>query len=500
MSNRLEFLPVSAEVRDFIAGHHGMMIGGEVRDAIDGAVLPIHDPASGKVIAEVPAGKSADVDAAVAAARAAFEGPWRRMRPADRERLLLKLADAIEADGEFLASVETANNGKSITIARNIEVAGSVEHVRYTAGWATKIYGQTLDVSIPVPPGAVYRAMTRKEPVGVVGAIIPWNFPLIMAVWKIAPALAAGCTIVLKPAEETPLTALRLGHLCRDVGIPDGVVNIVTGYGHEAGAALACHKGIGKIAFTGSTEIGKLIGHAAIDNMTRLSLELGGKSPMIMFDDMNVDLIGLAANLGAFFNQGQVCTCGSRVLAQRGVYGKVVDTFVRIADGLSIGSGFDPGMQINPLVSAKQQKRVLGMIGDGNRAGATIAAGGAAHGDSGYYVKPTVLTGVTPDMRVYRDEVFGPVVTILPFDTFDEAIALANDSEFGLAASVWSRDISTCYRAADSVRAGTVWINTHNLVDPNMPFGGYKQSGLGREHGASGIENYLETKSICVSV
>jgi len=366
------------------------------------------------------------------------------------------------------------------------------------AGWATKIYGQTLDISIGAIPNATYRVMTRKEPVGVVGAIVPWNFPLMMSVWKLAPALAAGCTVVLKPAEETPLTALRLGQLIREVGFPDGVVNIVTGYGHTAGAALSSHPGIDKVTFTGSTEVGKLVGHAAVDNISRFALELGGKSPMVMFDDMKPELMEMAANMGVFFNQGQICTCGSRVLVQKKIFDQVVEAFVNVANGLKIGSGFDPSNQINPLISAKQRERVLSMIERGAADGAKVAAGGKSFGPDGFFVQPTVIVGAGATNILVRDEIFGPVVALLPFDDMDDAIAQANDTVYGLSASVWSQNLERCFKFADAVKAGTVWVNAHNLVDPNMPFGGYKQSGIGREHGAAGIESYLETKSICV--
>jgi len=496
----LAALPLSHATRDFIGGAHAMIVAGQDIAAQDGATMPVHDPASGRVIAEVPAGGKTEVDRAVSAARAALEGPWSRLRPVERERLILRLADAVEADGAVLAETETANNGQPLGMAQGLEVGASAEHLRYMAGWATKIYGQTLDVSIGMPPGAKYRVMTRKEPVGVVGAIVPWNFPLLMAVWKIAPALAAGCTVVLKPADETPLTALRLGQLARSVGIPEGVLNIVTGRGAEAGAALAAHPGIDKIAFTGSTQTGKLIGHAAIDNMTRLTLELGGKSPMVMFDDMDLDLLPFAAGVGVFFNQGQVCTCGSRVLVQRGIYDRVVEAFAGTVAGMTMGSGFDPSAQVNPVVSARQQAKINGMIAAGQATGATIHTNSAALPEGGFYVRPTVVTGAGPDNTLVRDEIFGPVTTIQPFDTVEEGIAMANDSVYGLSASVWTRDISRAFNVTDALKAGTVWVNAHNLVDPNMPFGGYKQSGMGREHGSMVIENYLETKSVCMMV
>ena len=498
--SELEAAPIGPAARAFLSAPLKMQIGGQALDASSGKVLDVFNPATGAVIARVPAGTAEDVDRAVAAARTALGGEWSRLRPADRQRLILELANRLEADGETLAELETLNNGQSIHLARAIEVGASVEHLRYMAGWATKIQGTTFDVSIPVPPGAKYRTMTFKEPVGVVGAIVPWNFPLSMAIWKIAPALAAGCTIVLKPAEETPLTALRLAHLIREAGIPDGVVNVVTGWGYEAGAALSRHPGVDKLTFTGSTEVGKLIGHAAIDNMTRLTLELGGKSPMTMFEDMDLSLTGAAANFGVFFNQGQVCTCGSRLLVQKSIFDRVVADFIAVADGLTVGSGFDPHAQITPLVSAKQQQRVLGMIDAGVAQGARVAAGGRATGDRGFFVKPTVVVGADASNSLVRDEVFGPVVVALPFTDMEDAIAQANDTIYGLGASIWTRDISKAFTFADRVKAGTVWINCHSLVDPNMPFGGYKQSGLGREHGAAGVENYLETKSVCIAL
>lgn len=497
----LEALPLEAGVREFLRAPQRMVIGGNDAEASSGKCLDVFDPATGRVIAEVPAGGAADIELAVLAARKALEsGPWPKLRPADRERLILKLADLVEANAEAFAQIETLNNGQSISISRALESGASIEHLRYMAGWATKIEGATLDVSIPIPPGQKYRVMTRKEPVGVVGAIVPWNFPLLLAVWKIAPALAAGCTVVLKPAEETPLTALKLGQLCREAGIPDGVVNVVTGYGHEAGAALAAHPGIDKLAFTGSTEVGKLIGHAAVDNMTRFTLDLGGKSPMVMFGDMNPALVGLAANVGVFFNQGEVCTCGSRLLVQRSIFDSVVAEFVKMANATTIGSGFNPENQINPLVSAAQQKRVLRMIDESAGQGAKIAAGGTAFGESGYFVKPTVIVDADRKNTVVREEVFGPVVVALPFNDMDDAIAQANDTAYGLSASIWSQDVSKIFTFADAVKAGVVWANCHNVLDPNMPLGGYKDSGMGREHGRAGLENYLETKSICIAV
>lgn len=376
-------IAIDPSVSAFLRSPHGLLIDGESGPARSGAEMPLYDPATGAELARVARAGAEDVDRAVAAARRAFEGSWAGQRPADRERLLLRLAERIEAHGEQLAQLETLNNGKSINLSRALEVGASVEFIRYMAGWATKIEGRSLDLSIAAVPGARYRAYTVPEPVGVVGAIVPWNFPLLMAIWKIVPALACGCTVVLKPADETPLTALRLGQLCLEAGIPPGVVNIVTGTGAEAGAALAAHPGIDKLAFTGSTPVGKLIGHAAVENMTRFSLELGGKSPVIILDDTSLDMAAAGSAGAIFFNQGQVCTAGSRLYVQRKRFDQVLERLAAIAGDLSIGPGLDPTTQINPLVSARQQERVLGMIEGGVAEGASVVCGGGAPGRDG---------------------------------------------------------------------------------------------------------------------
>jgi len=356
-----------------------------------------------------------------------------------------------------------------------------------------------LSLSIPFPPGVQYSAYTLAQPVGVVGAIIPWNFPLLMAVWKIAPALAAGCTVVLKPAEETPLTALRLAELVLEAGFPPGVVNVITGRGETAGAALVAHPGIDKIAFTGSTEVGKLIGRAAMDDMKRVSLELGGKSPVIVLDDCDVDRAVQGAAAAIFFNQGQVCTAGSRLYVQRGLYDKVVQGLADVAAGMSLGSGFDPATQIGPLISARHQQRVMDYIGIGRAEGGRVLTGGVAGDGEGYFVRPTVFADVPQQARIAQEEIFGPVVVAQPFDSLDDAVRLANDSAFGLGASIWSNDLTRVQRLIPRIDAGTVWVNTHNMLDPNMPFGGFKQSGVGREHGRAVLEMYLEKKSVCIA-
>ena len=485
------------EVRAFLGRAHGHFIGGRLVPGGD-ATVPVYNPATGEEISRVPDGSVDDVDKAVAAARAAFEdGDWRRMRPADRERILIKLAEVLERDGETLAQIEMLNQGKSIMMARGVEVGHSVEFIRYMAGWATKIEGSTLDVSIPFPPGTQYRAMTLREPVGVVGAIIPWNFPLVMAVWKIAPALACGCTVVLKPAEETPLTALRLAELCLEAGVPPGVVNVVTGRGETTGAALARHPGIDKVAFTGSTEVGKLIGEAAIRNMTRFSLELGGKSPVIVLDDMAPEIAAEGAAAAIFFNQGQVCTAGSRLYVQKPIFDKVVERLAGAASALRVGPGWDPANQINPLVSKRHKERVSGYIRSGAEEGARIAAGGEEFPGNGYFVRPTVLVDVDHRMKVVREEIFGPVITAMPFDDLDEVARKANDTIYGLGASIWSNDYRKIMGMVGKLKAGSVWVNTHNIIDPNLPFGGFKQSGIGREMGRAALDLYTETKSVC---
>jgi len=488
---------VSAIVTDFLAAPKAV-IAGRPEAAESGETYPVYNPATGGVLAEVPACGEADVDRAVKAAEAALKGPWSKMLPIQRQGLLLKLADLIEENGEELAQLETLNQGKSIMLSRLVEVQSSAEYFRYMAGWATKIEGSTLDVSIAIPPGMRYQAYTRKEPVGVVAAITPWNFPLNMASWKIAPALAAGCTVVLKPAEETPLTSIRLAELCLEAGFPEGVVNVVTGMGETAGASLVAHPGVAKIGFTGSTETGKLIGIQAMKDMKRVTLELGGKAPMIMFDDMDLDLLGAAAGIGSFFNTGQTCCAGVRIYAQKGIYEKALEVIANVTRSLAIGSGLDPRNQINPVVSARHQAHVKACIARGLEDGARPVIGAEAPAE-GFFVAPELFTDVRQDMALMQDEVFGPVITMTPFSEPDEAIAMANDSRYGLGASLWTNDLNKVMRYVPEIEAGTVWVNSHNIPDQNMPFGGIKQSGIGREHGRGALDNYLETKSVCVA-
>jgi phenylacetaldehyde dehydrogenase len=422
------------------------------------------------------------------------------MLPAAREALLWRLADLIDKNADELAELESIDNGKTRFMASVVDVPGARNHFRYMAGWATKIEGSTIDVSIGTRDGGRINAYTRREPVGVVAQIIPWNFPLVMAAWKLGPALAAGCTCVLKPAEQTPLSALRLGELIIEAGFPPGVVNILTGYGETTGAALVTHPGVDKIAFTGSTLVGKTINKTATDTLKRVSLELGGKSPVIVLPDADVETVIGGAAGAIFFNAGQVCAAGSRLYVHRKIFDKVVEGVGGAAQSIRLGPGLDPNTQMGPLVSREQQERVLGYIESGRAEGASLVAGGDAPSHKGFYVKPTVMADVKRSMRVVQEEIFGPVLVAQRFDDLDEVAALANDTPYGLSASIWSNDLTAVHRLIPKIKAGTVWVNTHGLVDANMPFGGFKHSGIGREHGRVGIETYTEVKSVCMLV
>lgn len=447
----------------------------------------------------MPAGKKADIDAAVAAARRALEeGPWSRISPADRSRAVWKLGDLLELHADEFAELEALDNGKPVTNARRDDIGGSIGMFHYMAGWATRLVGETIPVSSP----GNWFAYTVREPVGVVGQIIPWNFPLMMAAWKLAPALAAGCTIVLKPAEQTPLSALRFGELIQEAGIPDGVVNIVTGFGETAGAALAEHPGVDKVAFTGSTEVGKLIVKAAAGNLKRVSLELGGKSPAIVFPDADIDQAIAGTADAIFYNQGQCCTAGSRLFAHKSIYDKVIQGVTARAGKIKIGHGLDPSVNLGPLVSKEQHQRVSGFLESGRKEGAEVVTGGHTIGNQGYFVEPTVLAKTSREMRVVREEIFGPVVCVQSFDDDDlEAVAkFANDTEYGLQASIWTRNLKVAHTLARKIKAGTICVNSHNYGDATWPFGGYKQSGWGREMGKEVMENYTETKAVAVNL
>ena len=481
----------------FLGAPRRMLIGADWCDASSGRRLDVRDPATAEVVTTVPAADAADVDRAVKAARAAFESrEWGAARPVDRERWLLKLADLLEAHAAEFAELETIDNGKPLVISQRVDVPSAVDFVRYCAGWATKIEGTTVEPSLPGFRKNEFFAYTRREPVGVVGAIIPWNFPLLMAVWKVGPALATGCAIVLKPAEDTPLTALRLAELALEAGFPPGALNVVTGEGPTAGAALAAHPGIDKVAFTGSTAVGKRIGQAALENMTRLSLELGGKSPVIVLDDIDPAVAATGAANAIFFNSGQVCVAGSRLYVQRKVYDAVLDGVSTIAAKMRIGPGIEKGTQLGPLVSERQLQRVESYVRAGLDEGATLVAGGGRHGTRGWFHQPTIFTGAGPSARVVQEEIFGPVLVASPFDDVDEIAALANGTAYGLSASIWSNDLKRVHRLIPRIKAGTVWVNCHGLLDNALPFGGYKQSGIGREMGRAMIDLYTETKSV----
>ncbi|MBN8747095.1 Phenylacetaldehyde dehydrogenase [Xylophilus ampelinus] len=478
-----------------------MFIGGDWRDAADGRTFAVHNPATGEEIAQVPQATAEDVDAAVAAARAALVAPaWAGLTPYARERIMSRLADLIEAHADELAQLETLNQGKLLPWSHAVEVGGSAQWLRYMAGWATKVEGSSFEVSIPFPPGTKYRTSTQRVPVGVVGAIVPWNFPLAMAMWKIAPALATGCTVVLKPAEETPLTALRLAELALEAGLPPGVLNVVTGDGETAGAALVRHPGVDKISFTGSTEVGRLIGAQCGRDIRRVALELGGKSPVIVLDDVDVETAVAGAAGAIFFNHGQVCTAGSRLYVAKKLYDKVVDGLAQVAEGTVLGSGFDANAQMGPMVSARHRDRVMTLMATGAAEGGEVVAGGRAGDGPGYFVRPTIVANTAnKPLTLVREEVFGPVLVAMPYDDMDSVLQQANDSAYGLGASVWTNDLRRAQRAIDALQAGTVWVNTHNMVDPAMPFGGFKSSGVGREHGRSAIEAYTELKSVCIA-
>jgi len=483
-------------VEAFIGSPRQLFINGQWVDAASGRTFETPNPATGETLAHVAEGDAEDINRAVRAARAAFEGPWSQLTPSDRGRIIWKIGDLILEHAEELAQLESLDNGKPYAVALGADVPLAADLFHYMAGWATKINGSTIDISVPYMPGANFHSYTLREPVGVVGQIIPWNFPLLMAAWKLGPALTTGCTVVLKPAEQTPLTALRLAELLAEAGVPDGVVNVVPGFGETAGAALAAHGDVDKVAFTGSTEVGKLIVAAAgASNLKKLTLELGGKSPNIVFDDAEDGAIEGAAN-AIFFNHGQCCVAGSRLFVQESRYDEVVDGVAEIAKSIKLGSGLDPTTQMGPLVSEEQFERVSGFLESGRTDGATALAGGGRHGDRGYFIEPTVLTNTRPDMKVVREEIFGPVVVAAPFSSLDEIAAVANDSEYGLGAGIWTRDISKAHALAKKLRAGTVWINCYNVFDASLPFGGYKQSGWGREMGAEVLNNYTEVKAV----
>ena len=484
------------------SGPKKLLIDGQWVEAASGKTFETINPATGEVLARVAEGDHEDVDRAVAAARKAFDdGPWPHLSAAERSHIIWRIADLIESRGDIFAQVDSLDNGKPVAVAKADDVGGTVEYFRYYAGWPTKILGNTVPVTV-VPEIFGY---TLRQPVGVCGQIIPWNYPLMMAAWKLAPALAAGCTCVLKPAEQTPLSALLLAELLLEAGVPEGVVNVVTGFGETAGAAIAAHMQVDKIAFTGSTEVGRLILQAAgKSNLKKVSLELGGKSPNIVFADADLDAAKEGAASGIFYNMGQDCTAGSRVFVEGKVYDEVAQFIADKGRGLKIGPGLDESTEIGPLVSQEQLDRVTGYIDVGAQEGARVLAGGerATEGDlaRGYFVRPTVFAQARNDMRIAQEEIFGPVVTVIPFKDVDDAVRQGNKIGYGLGAGVWTNDVKKAHKVAAAIKAGTVWVNTYNLVDPAMPFGGFKQSGLGREMGFEAIQLYTEVKSVWMNL
>ena len=483
----------------FVDKQKHLFIDGQWVSALSGKTFDVLDPATGLAFDRVAEGEAGDVDLAVAAARRAFDsGPWANMSPAERGKLVWRLGDLLEQHAEEFAELEALDNGKPVTDARWGDVQFSCELLRYMAGWSTKLNGESIALSA----GAPFHAYTLRLPVGVCGQIVPWNFSLMMAVWKIAPALATGCTVVLKPAEQTPLTALRLAELVQEAGFPAGVFNVVTGFGGTAGAALAAHPDVDKVAFTGSTEVGKKILAAAQGNLKKVSLELGGKSPMIVFADADLDKAIPAIASGIFYNMGQTCTAGTRLYVHESVADKVTAGLVEYAQSLKIGTGLKADTQIGPLVSGEQLAKVQGYIAQGLEQGALLATGGQRWGSSGYFIEPTILTETRPDMAVVKEEIFGPVLCVSTFagDGIDAVINEANSSIYGLAASLFTRDVSRAHLVAKRLKAGTVGINTHHVVDPALPFGGFKQSGWGREMGWSAVELYTELKSVAIAL
>jgi acyl-CoA reductase-like NAD-dependent aldehyde dehydrogenase len=485
---------------DLASAPRQLFIDGKFQASATGQTFDVVDPATGQVFASAASGDAADIDLAVRAARRAFDaGPWRTTLPSQRARLMLRLAELIETHGERIALSESLDNGMPFMLAKFGGVMGAAEQLRYNAGWATKITGETINPSAP----GEWHAFTLREPVGVVGSIVPWNFPFVMAVAKIAPALAAGCTIVLKPAEQTPLTAVILAELIAEAGFPEGVINIVTGYGETAGAALVDHPLVDKVSFTGSTSVGKAIVKASTGNLKRVTLELGGKSPVVIFGDADVEKAIPAAAMGIFGNSGQICAAGSRLYVHESVYDQVLEGVTARAKSLRVGAGTAPGTEMGPLVSQEQLDRVLGYIDSGAGEGAHVGVGGARIDQPGYFVQPTVLTGTAAGMKVVEEEIFGPVLCAMRFGDgdLDTIAASANASQYGLAASIWTRDMSTGLRLAKRLQAGSIRINgAGGGVDPAMPLGGYKQSGWGRENGRQGVEAYTETKSVMVAL
>lgn len=482
--------------RSFLEKEHKLLINGKWISPASNQNSPVVDPSSDETISYIPRCNESDVDLAVAAAREAFEkGPWATMSPQQREQLMWRLADLMDEHAEELGQLETVDNGMPQFVATNLNVKGAAGVLRYMAGWASKLYGKTTNIVAPFPH-TEFTGYTLKEPVGVVAAIVPWNVPMMLTIWKLAPALAAGCTVVLKPAEETSLTALRLGELICEAGFPEGVVNIVTGQGSVVGNALVNHLGVDKISFTGSTVTGKHINKVASESVKRVTLELGGKSPNIIFDDANLDEAIQGSAMAIYANSGQICVSGSRLYVQRKVYEQVVEGIADIANKMKLGPGLDPQSQLGPLVTKQHHANVMRYINTGIDEGAELVTGGKALADPGYYIEPTVLGNVKPEMTVVQEEIFGPVLVAAPFDDLEEVTALANGTRYGLAGYIWTQDLSRAHTMVRRIRSGKILVNNQGFPHPALPEGGFKESGFGKDLGYEAIEGYLETKSV----
>jgi len=488
---------MSAAAIDFLNKQHSLWINGDWVASTSSEFIEVIDPATGKVVSSISDASQDDLDNCVNAARAAFENPeWGDLKPAERARLIHNFANALDENLEELAYLETIDNGKPLMLSKTVDIPASVGALRYYAGWADKIHGDTHNISMP----GEYHAFTLREPVGVVGLIVPWNFPLVMAAMKLGPALAAGCTCILKPAEDTSLTALRIGELAKQAGIPNGVLNVITGYGRNVGAGIASHPGIDKIAFTGSTQTGKTIANAASGNLKKVTLELGGKAPNIILADADLEKAIPGSAMGIFFNSGQVCTAASRLYVHQSVYDEVVSGLVEFSRSLGVGGGFEEGVMLGPLISEKQMNRVLSYIEKGRAEGGEILVGGNRIGDQGFFVEPTVIGNTNNAMTVVREEIFGPVLVVQKFSNVDEVIRLANDTEYGLSAVIWTQKLAEGHRLAKRIKAGNVGINIASSADWDLPIGGMKQSGWGRENGEEGLMNYLQTKAVVASL